>query len=309
MTFSNWKAPKGGVNPVLPNSGYVRLIFGRITGCLEWQCPIRCCKYHGILPIPPWLHPPRPLFRLPPHPFECNLNSSYLLHGHGQVWRRTHRKEILTELFTEQRRRGMESWIRLLQICRQLIAPFIIQHSFLRLIILFFPGPPNYFPPPPCHLLLCIDNLWICSCVQKNTSPLLKYISSFWYHSLRLNSGNKTPISLLDDSSESMCVQHIGQRCALFRVSELTRSMCGVSCVCESIGSPDGVWGCCLCYVGLGGPHESPPVLNCIGVCQNHTIDGSNTHKINQPLKIEPPCTKPHVFKKRREQPLPLCSI
>ena len=95
----------------------------------------------------------------------------------------------------------MEGWIGLLQICGQFIASLI---SFRTLFSIFFLALNTIFFPSLHHLFLCTDSLWIRSCAQKVTCPLRKYISSFWYQSLRLNSGNKTPISLFDDSSESI---------------------------------------------------------------------------------------------------------
>lgn len=61
--------------------------------------------------------------------------------------------------------------------------------------------------------------------------------------------------------------------------------MGGVSGVGESVPAPDGV-GCGeVGYVGLGGAHEGPPVLNGVGVSQDQTLDGMDAHEFNQPLE------------------------
>lgn len=76
--------------------------------------------------------------------------------------------------------------------------------------------------------------------------------------------------------------------------------MDGVSGVCESIHPSDGIGGCGLCYVCFSGAHESSPVLDGVGVGQDHCLYRMNTHELHKTVKKELSCSHKEV---------PLCNI
>ena len=60
--------------------------------------------------------------------------------------------------------------------------------------------------------------------------------------------------------------------------------MCAVPSVSEAIHASNGVGGCCLGNIRLGGSHELPPVVDGVRMSEYHRGNGATAHILYQAI-------------------------